>query len=206
MHALASALTEITLSVFAPRGCAACDAPVRIRAAFCPACARSATRADDATLAPFVFGGALAEAIKRLKYGSRSDLGAVLGALLAGELARRPTKYDLVVPVPLHPRRLAERGFNQSALIARPVAWALGAALHTRALERVRDTPAQAKLGRIERLGNMTGAFEARGELRGKRVLVVDDVVTTGATLAACIGTLAQRGAVEVSAVAVARA
>lgn len=206
MRALTSALTEIALSVFAPRGCAACDAPVRIRAAFCPACARTAVAAEDPTLAPFAFGGALAEAIKRTKYGARSDLGAVLGALLAGELARRATKYDLVVPVPLHPRRLAERGFNQSALIARPVAWALGATLHTRALERVRDTPPQAKLGRIERLGNMSGAFTARGDLRGKRVLVVDDVVTTGATLAACIGALAAHGAAEVGAVAVARA
>lgn len=206
MHALASALTEIALSVFAPRGCAACDGPVRARAAFCPACARTTVRADDPTLAPFAFGGALAEAIKRTKYGARSDLGAVLGALLAGELARRPTKYDLVVPVPLHPRRLAERGFNQSALIARPVAWALGAKLHTRALTRVRDTPAQAKLGRLERLGNMAGAFAARGDLRGKRVLVVDDVVTTGATLAACVGALVERGAAEVSAAAVARA
>jgi ComF family protein len=110
---------------------------------------------------------------------------------------RAPRDVDLVVPVPLHPMRAAERGFNQSALLARPIAAALGAPLGARVLERVRDTPRQAALDRTDRLVNVRAAFRCREPrvVAGKRVLLVDDVRTTGATITECRAVLAAAGA-----------
>ncbi len=90
---------------------------------------------------------------------------------------------DVVVPVPPHPRRLRERGLDPVALIARPIARALGARYVPRAIVRARDTPPQASLGRGERARNVAGCFAVRAALDEARVLVVDDVRTTGATL-----------------------
>jgi ComF family protein len=149
----------------------------------------------------FIYGGAVARALVRFKYDPRPEL-----AMPLAELFRRGAAHlggfrpDIVVPVPLHASRLAERGFNQAALLAAPVAKDLGAELVARALVRIRDTPRQAMLDRTRRLRNVRRAFEARdaGAIRGKRVLLVDDVRTTGATLSACETALLAAGAREV--------
>jgi ComF family protein len=208
--------TARTLAAFAahlvfPRGCAACDAPLRARAAFCASCAASVeVRAgspaggfgDGAVVAAASYGGALAQALHRLKYCGRVDVAPQLGDLLAR--AAHGARFDLVVPVPLHPIRLAERGFNQAALLARPLVQGRFA---PEVLARARPTPQQTRLARAERAKNMSGAFRGRVDrLRGARVLLVDDVVTTGATLAACRAALLDAGAAEVSALVVARA
>ena len=193
---------EVVLAVLAPPRCAACDAPVRLLAVFCPACAGMAASAEpgpESRVAALVYGGSVAGAITRMKYGSRPDLARPLGDLLWRALEPRATSLRgvVVVPVPLHPSRLAERGFNQSALLARQVARHLRAPFAARALVRTRETQQQATLERAARAANVAGAFAVRkGELvRGRPVLLVDDVMTTGATLDACGKALARAGA-----------
>ena len=174
------------LSLVAPRRCPGCDAPIEEDARFCGACEPLLERAGGAlgTHGAFVYGGPLADALRRYKYGGRTELAAPLGALLAAEACDRfGGAIDVVVPVPPHPRRVAERGFDPSALLALAAARALGARYVPSAIARVRDTPPQASLARARRLSNVAGCFAVRAPLDEQRVLVVDDVRTTGATL-----------------------
>jgi ComF family protein len=154
------------------------------------------------------FGGALATAIRRFKYNERPDLARPLGRMLRIAARDAGLRADLVVPVPLHPRRLAERGYNQAALLAAHVAAELGAPLAARGLTRLRHTEQQAQLTRGDRLSNTAGAFRARApdRVRGRAVVLVDDVATTGATLEACRAALLLAGAASVTCLVVARA
>jgi ComF family protein len=154
------------------------------------------------------FGGALAVALRRLKYAERPDLAVPLGHLARQAARRAHLAGDVVVPVPLHPRRLAERGYNQAALLAAEVAVELAAPLAAGAIARVRNTPQQAQLDREARLHNVAQAFEVRAPrvVQGRRVVLVDDIATTGATLGACRSALLSAGASSVTALVVARA
>lgn len=200
-------LVEVLAGGLAPIGCAACDAPVRPAALFCAPCAETVLRAPRAASAAFLLGGAAHEAITRLKYGDRPDLGARLGRAL-GEVVKagRASPRALVVPVPLHPEKLRERGYNQAALLAAPVARALGAELGCTILGRVRATHAQARLAREARLTNLKGAFRCARprSVTSRHVVLVDDVRTTGATLAECTEVLLGAGAASVLAVTLA--
>jgi len=213
--ALANLAVDLFASVLAPPRCAACDAPVARLAAFCPPCASTVETAHDdcrgEALAAFVYGGAIAQAIVRVKYEARPDLARPLGDLLYRALASHAASFRgavVVVPVPLHASRLAERGFNQSALLARRLARHLDAPFAPLALARRRDTPKQADLDRGARLANVAGAFRARQPLRvrDRSVLLVDDVCTTGATLEACARALVDAGSGSVVTAVLARA
>jgi ComF family protein len=198
--------------VVAPARCAACDAGVSHGRAFCPPCAATLERAvnpDPMRTAAFVYGGAIAEALRRFKFDDRPDLR---DALLVGLDPHLPTLAlgpgGLVVPVPLHPSRLVDRGYNQAALLARSLAKRLGADSAARALSRPRETGRQTDLDRQARAGNVAGAFVVSKPERvaGRRILLVDDVETTGATLGACRAALERCGVLDVRSVVIARA
>jgi ComF family protein len=158
------------------------------------------------------FAGPVRAALHDLKYSGERRLAAPLGDAVARRWARVGTGARLVVPVPVHAERERRRGYDQAALIAEVAGQRLGLPV-ARALERGRATIAQFELGRDERAANVAGAFRLRASGRGaaretvvgRWILLVDDVVTTGATLAACAIALERAGALAVSAIAVAR-
>ncbi len=146
-------------------------------------------------------------ALHRLKYRRDMGLGDVLAVYLAEFTDSLHWSVDIVVPVPLSKKRLQERGYNQVALIAYPFSLALGLPYRPKALRRHRETASQVGLTAAERRENVRQAFVADPSLvKTKRVLLVDDIATTGATLAACSQALVQAGAQEVFALTVARA
>ena len=185
------------LSLVAPLRCAGCDEPSDTSGVFCASCAGLIDRMSDPG-AVFEYGGPVADAIQRFKYDGRSDLGAALGSAMVAEAFRWAGKVDAVVPVPLHWRRRRARGYDQAALLARPMAKSLGVPALLRGLRRVRNTPSQVDLPHAERQRNIAGAF-APWRLHGVgRVLLVDDVRTTGATLRAASEALKVGGVSEV--------
>jgi ComF family protein len=202
------------LQLLAPARCPGCDAAAPHPGGFCDGCApllegpAAAYRPPAPVAAAFAYGGPIADAIARLKYGRRSDLAGALALLLADAALPYAGLVDRVAPLPLHPQRLRERGFNQSALLALRVATVLGVPLEVGSLQRIRPTREQAGLPREQRASNIRGAFRVGGggRIRGLRVLLIDDVCTTGATLDAAAHALRAAGASEVRALALARA
>ena len=176
---------------------------------FCASCLATVERcADGEGVAAFGhYGGALATAIRKFKYEDSPYLARPLGALATMACLAGRLRADVIIPVPLHPRRLAMRGYNQAALLGAHVASHLRWPLVTGALVRVTDTPPQAELSREARLSNVARAFRvARPDLlRGREVAIIDDVSTTGATLHACGERVLQAGATRVTRVVVAR-
>jgi ComF family protein len=210
------------LELALPPLCASCGAPAPAIAALCTRCDARLPRLAPGTAltrvpplvaccAAVAFEGEMETWIHRFKYprpGWRGLDPAPHGVLrhLALEAARcapglRP---DCIVPVPLHPRRLRERGFNPAAVLARWIAREHAARFDAGLLRRVRDTPTQTGLGRHARRANVRGAFRAIVTPPGT-VWLIDDVVTTGSTLAECARVLRRAGAHEVVAVCVAR-
>jgi competence protein ComFC len=145
-------------------------------------------------------------AVLTLKFRSGRYLAPLMGELLREQLSRRPLRAEVIVPVPLAPGRLHQRGYNQALLLANQVAEAAGGDVLADALKR-QDRAPQQGLSATDRLVNLDGAIvcHRRREVYNRRVLLVDDVVTTGATLSACAEELAGAGARRITALAFAR-
>ena len=189
--------------------CAECDADLpRLDTALCPRCALASPAGAvcgrclaqpphyDATVAALAYRFPADVLVQALKFNSQLALAAFLGDAL---LQRVKTETaDLILPVPLSPRRLRERGFNQALEIARPIARAKGLRLAPELCERTRDTAAQFDLPFAERRHNVRGAFHCPQLVGGATVAVLDDVMTTGATLDEIAATLKKAGAARV--------
>ncbi len=195
--------------------CPACETDLPyLTASHCPVCAAPTAGADvcgrclkdppnfQRTVACFAYTFPLDKLVQALKYGEQLVLVNSLADKLAQRVDARP---DYLVPMPLHPVRLRERGFNQSMELARRVGYKLSIPVLSDACQRVRDTPPQTALSWKERGKNIRHAFACMQDLSGKSVAVVDDVMTSGASLNELALTLRHAGASEVSAWVVAR-
>ena len=207
--------------------CPACHKAIRpVRPPYCPCCGLPYHSGDEKghLCAPCLkerryfevhrtcalYEGALKEAIHRFKYGGVFPLVSVFGDLLhpAFQNLTRDYPVDVLVPVPLHIRKLRERGFNQALLLARELSKRTGIPYAERALKKIKDTPFQITLKKHERRKNLTRAFQVkdREAIKGKAVMLVDDVYTTGTTVNECSRALHMAGADRVAVLTVARA
>lgn len=208
--------------------CWECSRTIRFQSSegFCPRCGREYPGMDGATLCGACtrhppaydlarsaahFGGVVRELVHGLKYHAAEHLVPDMADLLEAAVARHYAgeRIDFVCPVPLHGSRRRKRGFNQAALLADELARRLGVEAFPRALRRIRDTPTQTHLGADERRRNVRGAFEPNplfeGWFAGRTALLVDDVMTTGATLSEAALALRRAGAARILALTVAR-
>ena len=183
---------------FLDQGCFLCAG--RPGHSFCCTQGRARSFSFSGTTALGWYGSDLRECLHRLKYGGCSHLAKPLGLLLARSVLRRRSwpPFQAVVPIPLHPKRLRERGYNQSYLLARNLSRSINVPL-AELLERQKDTPPQTRLPRNERLHNLKGAFRLKAKaspsFKASTLLLVDDIFTTGTTMNEAAKLLVGQGA-----------
>ncbi|MBM3133402.1 MAG: ComF family protein [Chloroflexi bacterium] len=218
-----SQMKESLLDLLFPRRCAGCgkegdflcaacsntlaklEAPVCARCGFpmkgrntCPDCGGLAL-AIDGIRSPYLHEGLARDLVHSLKYNNLKALSRPVARLMAKYLESNPLPADSLMAVPIHSKRMRKRGYNQSELVTGELSRLAGLPRVSGALIRLRNTPSQVKLGAHERRANVAGAFVCRDRaVEGKRVLLIDDVCTTGATLNACAAALKEAGAVTV--------
>lgn len=168
----------------------------------CPNCFDWGNKTLNRVISVAPYQGFYRELIQDLKNQGRKETAKLLGGLMAEKAARSgiSSKVELVIPVPLHPHREIERGFNQSRWLAGEVAFNLAIPLNDSLLVRISHESSQSVLGRSDRRKNIAGIFRCVNPqtIRGKGILLVDDIITTGATLLSCAGTLQESGAGEI--------
>ncbi|TDY04078.1 ComF family protein [Thiohalophilus thiocyanatoxydans] len=223
----------LNFDLFRP-GCWLCHTPLTGDSPLCPACFTLLPRNQHAcrrcalptapgqilcghclshppvyqhSLIPFIYAPPLDQLITRLKFQQRLPYARLLGVLLGQSLpAARLQSLDALLPVPLHPRRLRERGYNQSLEIGRFIARQCGLPLLTRHTHRRRHTEAQSRLALEQRRRNLRQAFYTDADLRGRAIGIIDDVVTSGHTVNELARCLRRAGAESITVIAVARA
>jgi len=191
--------------------CPTCIAKLpRLEPPFCPVCCEpgNLVRCDWCHLnqpqingirAPFLMQGAVRELIHRFKYRNLRAAAPELGQLLADYISTHPMPGEVIVPVPLHPRRLRSRGYNQATLLAQVFGKLTNLPVVDRLLARRQDALPQVQTGsRQQRADNVRGNFECISGASGLDVLLIDDVSTTGSTLSECAAVLKEAGAVSV--------
>ena len=214
-------LKRVALDLLFPQWCVSCGREgeyichacrrslMPIKPPICPRCGRPQSggvlctgcvswQAEiDGIRSPFIFDGVIRKAIHELKYRNLRALAAPLAELLYNYLRTSPVSGECLVPVPLHRKRLRERGYNQSVLLARELGKLIGLPVIADCLVRQRQAVPQASTGSVdERRSNVAGVFTCiNSGLRGGQVLLIDDVSTSGATLNACAGALKSAGA-----------
>ncbi|MDO8577590.1 MAG: ComF family protein [Dehalococcoidales bacterium] len=231
MRSHAVKLGELALDFLFPKWCVGCGTRgdficadctrhlARIHGPLCPQCGRPQTSdilcpacvnwpaAIDGIRAPFRFEGTIRQAVYDLKYHNVRTLAKPLSGLLHGYLAAQSIPADVLVPVPLHSKRLKDRGYNQSALLAGDLGKLTGLPVVNDRLIRAIYTSPQARTSSVgERLDNVAGAFACNSSaFRGLSVLLIDDVATSGATLNAAATALKSAGAITVWGLALAK-
>lgn len=197
--------------------CPECQARIeKIEPPFCRGCGRSLHTGPcphakntpmqmEGVRALAYFEGGMREAVHAFKYNHRIELAPILGGMLNDYLSRHPVPGEILVPVPLHAEREQARGYNQSLLLANELGRLMSIPVLGHAMKRVRATQPQFELNASERRANVRGAFKADASVAGVRVLLVDDVCTTGATMDECTIALRNQGAKSVWGLALAR-
>ncbi len=188
-----------------PPVCPMCGKP-QPSGTLCPGCVSWQAKIDGIR-SPFRFDGVIRQAIHQLKYRNLRALAAPLAKFLSDYLVTNPFPEEVLVPVPLHQKRLRERGYNQSGLLAHQLSKLTNLPLVDDCLIRLRHTPPQARTSTVaERRGNVANAFTCRDHsVCNKQVLLIDDVSTSGATLDACAAALKAAGATSVWGLVLAR-
>ncbi len=188
-----------------PPLCPRCGLP-QSSATLCPSCAGWQAEIDGIR-SPFRFDGVIRQAIHQLKYRNLRAIAGLFARLLNDYLVTNPMPGEVVVAVPLHPKRLRERGYNQSSLLAKELGKLANLPVVDDCLIRQRHAPPQARTANVdERRTNVADAFSCRDrKLKGKQVLLIDDVSTSGATLDGCARALKQAGATSVWGLVLAR-
>jgi ComF family protein len=186
------------LPLISPPICVTCGRPLTADNT-CPGCIEGPV-VIDGIRAPFIFDGVIRKAIHDFKYHNLKAIAPMLAGFLHDFILENPIPGDVLVPIPIHKKRLRERGYNQSSLISRELSRMTGLPLVEECLIRTVNTPPQVRTTSVsERLKNIANAFACiDNRLQGKRVILVDDVSTSGATLNACAGVLKAAGAVTV--------
>jgi ComF family protein len=202
LHTLCKPCEQSLAPWIASDSCPCCGY-VNTQGHFCGACLQ-AKPAFDHTQAAFLYIEPIASLIQAAKFANQWSLLPPLGEFLATCITEQQG-IDRIIPLPLHPARLVERGFNQALEIARPVAAALRIPLEIGRLQRIKDTEHQARLSANARWQNMRGAFHYQGDLSGQRIALIDDVMTSGASLNAAAKALKTAGAIDVQVWVVAR-
>jgi ComF family protein len=188
-----------------PPLCPRCGRP-QASGIVCPSCWQRPTEIDGIR-SPFRFDEVIRKAVHELKYRNLKAVSACLAGLLADYLEANPLPGETLVGVPLHPRRLRERGYNQSGLLAGELGRRIGMPVIEDCLVRVKEAQPQVRAVDVEeRRRNVADAFVCRDErVKGKRIILIDDVCTSGATLDSCAAALKDRGAASVWGLTLAR-
>lgn len=189
-----------------PYACRSCATPIdSITAELCGACQRKRPPYDS-THAVFLYEFPISNLVAQFKFQGTISHARLLGRLMASSLkSSMPDLPEFIIPVPLHTRRISQRGFNQSLELARYLSRCLGVALDDKMVGRARHTPPQTGLSERDRRRNVRGVFYVRKDLQGQHVAIVDDVVTTGSTVSELARTLKRAGAKRVDVWALAR-
>ena len=180
------------------RPCPRCGLPLATEAENeCGACVADPP-AFTCTVAPFRYEDPVKHLIHALKFNQKLYVARLLGELMAEHCAQEGARPDVIIPVPLHTGRLRERGFNQALELARPIAAHLRIPINVHACQRTRSTAAQSDLPAGQRVKNIKGAFELTKRIQVRRVAIIDDVMTTGATVDELARTLIANGVEDV--------
>lgn len=202
----ASCFSEVTF--ITPPYCLKCGTPFASQTEESHLCGQcmAGTNAYDMARAIYAFSGSAREAIHAFKYRKKTYLAKILIGLMEGRPPPlRISQYDKLVPVPLHRNRLSQRGYNQSVLLAREMGRRHGVPVDEGALKRTRDSIPQVELTGAERQKNVKGVFSLEGDVVEKKILLVDDVFTTGATVNECAKVLRKGGARRIDVFTLAR-
>lgn len=184
--------------------CAKCALPLSNNALICGEC-QKIPPLFDRTIAFFHYAPPLDHLLKGLKFGNQLHLAPRFAELLANKV-RQQSLPECILPVPLHPQRLRQRGFNQALTVAQPLAKELKLPLDFRSLRRRRDTPQQTRLDAVDRRRNLKDAFELRQPFSAKHIALVDDIMTTGSTIHEISKLLRRHGVEKIDVWLIARA
>ncbi|MBR7090858.1 MAG: ComF family protein [Clostridia bacterium] len=193
------------MEVITDKCCEKCGAKLVAEEKFCLNC-QAKERHFDIGRSCYVFDNSVRHLIHQLKFGNKPYIARAFAPMMRDKLQQLNWEYDVIIPVPLYPKHKKERGYNQSEKLAKELVKLIDKPIDTTSLIKVKDTSKQLGLGYADRLSNLDGAFKVvdKANIKGKSILLIDDVMTTGATANACSEVLRNAKASEIKVLTVA--